>query len=103
MLEVFWASLMCLLALQVFFLLVGLSIGGSLTATHVVHGVLTFYIFHWHKGSPISFDQGEYDALTWWEQASACVEMPRGLLSSGWLMAFSDALSTCVRLALSAD
>lgn len=55
----------------IFFLLVGLSVGASLTATNLVHGVITFYIFHWHKGSPISFDQGEYDALTWWEQIDA--------------------------------
>ena len=34
-----------------------------------IHFVLTFYYFHWHKGSPIISDQGAYDKLTFWEQA----------------------------------
>lgn len=29
---------------------------------------ITFYLFHWVKGSPFAEDQGLYDKLTWWEQ-----------------------------------
>ena len=35
---------------------------------------VTFYIFHWQKGSPIPQDQGKYDKLTYWEQARARAE-----------------------------
>jgi hypothetical protein len=38
------------------------------TCTHVVHTLITFYLFHWNKGSPIQEDQGRYDMLTFWEQ-----------------------------------
>ena len=33
--------------------------------------IVTFYYFHWHKGSPIATDQGQYDRLTFWEQVTA--------------------------------
>ena len=42
--------------------------GYAWTYVHLIHGVLTYYLLHWHKGSPIDMDQGKYDKLTFWEQ-----------------------------------
>ncbi|RRT53664.1 hypothetical protein B296_00032220 [Ensete ventricosum] len=29
---------------------------------------VTYYFFHWKKGTPFAEDQGIYNNLTWWEQ-----------------------------------
>lgn len=31
------------------------------TYVHVAHGVITYYLLHWTKGSPIQSDQGKWD------------------------------------------
>ncbi|KAK9820155.1 hypothetical protein WJX72_006751 [[Myrmecia] bisecta] len=51
-------------------LVLSLFLDGGLawTFVHLLHGILTFYLFHWKKGSPIDMDQGKYDKLTFWEQ-----------------------------------
>lgn len=43
-------------------------LGMVLTVTHVVHNLVFFYLFHWIKGSPDNFSQGEFNGLTLWEQ-----------------------------------
>jgi len=35
----------------------GLSVAGALTATHVLHGLITFVLLHWIKGTPDTHDQ----------------------------------------------
>lgn len=42
--------------------------GLAWTYVHIAHGVITYYLLHWNKGSPIQDDQGKYDSLTFWEQ-----------------------------------
>lgn len=42
--------------------------GLAWTYTHLGHGVLTYYLLHWTKGSPCMEEQGKYDYLTFWEQ-----------------------------------
>jgi hypothetical protein len=42
--------------------------GFAWTWIHLIHGIVTFYLLHWMKGSPIDADQGKYDKLTFWEQ-----------------------------------
>lgn len=42
--------------------------GLAWTYVHLVHGVISYYLLHWSKGSPIESDQGKYDQLTFWEQ-----------------------------------
>lgn len=42
--------------------------GKAWTYVHLIHGVITFYLLHWNKGSPVQEDQGKWDALTFWEQ-----------------------------------
>ncbi len=42
--------------------------GMAWTYVHIGHGLLSYYLLHWHKGSPVEADQGEYDSLTFWEQ-----------------------------------
>jgi hypothetical protein len=47
--------------------------GDCWTATNVAHGLVTFIIFHWIKGSPDESTQGEYNGLTLYEQIDAGV------------------------------
>lgn len=42
--------------------------GLAWTYVHLLHGCISYYLFHWVKGSPIEMDQGKYDQLTFWEQ-----------------------------------
>ncbi|CAD7705017.1 unnamed protein product [Ostreobium quekettii] len=42
--------------------------GLAWTYVHLLHGVVTFYLMHWIKGSPIEEDQGMWDGHTFWEQ-----------------------------------
>lgn len=42
--------------------------GLAWTYVHIGHGVITYYLLHWTKGSPSIEDQGKYDKLTFWEQ-----------------------------------
>ena len=35
--------------------------GMAWTYVHIGHGLITYYLFHWNKGSPIQDDQGKYD------------------------------------------
>lgn len=49
------------------------SVAKSTTLVNVAHGVVTFYFFHWTKGSPDEFTQGEWNGLTFWEQLEAGV------------------------------
>ena len=42
--------------------------GLAWTYVHLLHGVITYYLLHWTKGSPCHEEQGKYDSLTFWEQ-----------------------------------
>ena len=42
--------------------------GLAWTYVHLLHGICTYYILHWTKGSVSSEDQGRYSGLTVWEQ-----------------------------------
>lgn len=43
--------------------------GLAWTYVHLAHGLITYYMFHWSKGTPfVEEDQGKYDLLTFWEQ-----------------------------------
>ncbi|CAM9406940.1 unnamed protein product [Pylaiella littoralis] len=50
-----------------------LTVAKSTTLVNVLHGLTTFYFFHWTKGSPDEFTQGEWNGLTFWEQLDAGV------------------------------
>ncbi len=43
------------------------------TITSMVHGVMTFVLFHWIKGNPDGGSQGAYNHLTLYEQIDAGV------------------------------
>mmetsp|Transcript_11333 Transcript_11333/g.10845 ORF Transcript_11333/g.10845 Transcript_11333/m.10845 type:complete len:225 (-) Transcript_11333:510-1184(-) len=49
-------------------LLIFLPLPTSLTVTNILHMILTMTYFHWIKGSPNFYDQGEMNAMTLWEQ-----------------------------------
>ncbi|KAG6522977.1 hypothetical protein ZIOFF_020134 [Zingiber officinale] len=53
-----------LLVLSVF----GCSPGMAWTVVNLSHFAVTYYFFHWEKGTPFADDQGIYNNLTWWEQ-----------------------------------
>ncbi len=40
------------------------------TTVHIIAAVVTYFCFHWLKGSPYTADDedGEYNSLTFWEQ-----------------------------------
>lgn len=41
----------------------------SLTAVHVGHGIVNFFVMHYLVGTPGELqDQGDYSGLSWWEQ-----------------------------------
>lgn len=43
--------------------------GLAWTYVHLIHGVVTYYVLHWSKGTPFPEDQsGKYESLTFWEQ-----------------------------------
>lgn len=42
--------------------------GMAWTYVHLLHGVLTYYLLHWSKGTSMDVDQGHYARLTFWEQ-----------------------------------
>lgn len=51
--------------------------GKAWTYVHLFHGLVTFYLLHWNKGSPVAEDQGKWDALTFWEQLDDGVQGTR--------------------------
>jgi len=63
-----WAFYAGLIALLWLILSLFADPGIAWTWVHVIHGLLSFYLLHWVKGSPIDVDQGKYDKLTFWEQ-----------------------------------
>mmetsp|Transcript_11551 Transcript_11551/g.20825 ORF Transcript_11551/g.20825 Transcript_11551/m.20825 type:complete len:154 (-) Transcript_11551:1277-1738(-) len=42
--------------------------GMSWTYVHLIHGVITYYLLHWSKGTSVKEDFGKFDSLTFWEQ-----------------------------------
>ena len=45
-----------------------LSTGMAWTLTCAVHNIITFYLFHWSKGSPVPTIDSENMEMTQWEQ-----------------------------------
>ena len=54
-----------------------MSPGMAWTYVHLVHGVVTYFMLHHNKGSPVPHDQGRYDYLTFWEQLDGGVQHTR--------------------------
>jgi len=50
---------------------VAISLASSWTYTNIVHGIITIICFHWIKGSPNWYEQGELNAMTLWEQLNS--------------------------------
>ena len=46
----------------------GYSTAESLSAANCAHAFITFFFFHWAKGSPDTHAQGAWNGLTVWEQ-----------------------------------
>jgi len=47
------------------------SLATCLGIVHLLHGIVTFALLHWVKGSPDFYDQGNFNGLTFWEQVDA--------------------------------
>ncbi|BDA45306.1 ORM1-like protein 3 [Coccomyxa sp. Obi] len=63
-----WTFIMALIGLGWLILSLFMDSGLAWTYVHLLHGVITYYLLHWNKGSPVQMDQGKYDNLTFWEQ-----------------------------------
>jgi len=64
-----WTFYLIIVVATKLFLNVFMSSADTWTALNVVHCVISFFLLHWHKGSPDYHQaQGEYNAETFWEQ-----------------------------------
>ena len=62
---------------RVIFSGLGLNSPVAWTLVNYVHGIISFFCFHWIKGSPFIEDHGEYHQLTFWEQIDDQVQYTR--------------------------
>ena len=53
---------------RLFLAIVGISGPWGWTTLNLFHGLSTFLLMHWIKGSPDQASQGEYNSATFWEQ-----------------------------------
>lgn len=72
-----WVIIIALIVLGWLILSLFLPSGEAWTYVHLVHGVITYILLHWTKGSPVDMDQGKYDSLTFWEQLDDGVQYTR--------------------------
>lgn len=63
-----WVFYMSLILLGWLSLSLVVDSGTAWTYIHLLHGLVTYYLLHWNKGSPVEMDQGKYDSQTFWEQ-----------------------------------
>jgi len=65
----FWLYYLCIIFLFWYslFLFPFLSFWPALTVVNILHGVVTFYLMHWRRGTVDAFDQGKNDNYTFWE------------------------------------
>lgn len=70
-----WYVLVCIATWLVLSCFV--SAGSAWTGMQLIHGAVTYLVFHTMKGSPISDDQGKYDMLTFWEQLDDGIQCTR--------------------------
>ena len=63
-----WFMIVALILLMWLILSLFLPSGEAWTYVHLVHGVVSYILLHYNKGSPVEMDQGKYDSLTFWEQ-----------------------------------
>lgn len=57
----FWLFYVLLIALSWLIISCWTDPGIAWTYVHIGHGLITYYLLHWTKGSPITDDQGKYD------------------------------------------
>ncbi|GBG84227.1 hypothetical protein CBR_g38199 [Chara braunii] len=74
-----WTSYIMIVLFSFWLVLAALQcdIGTAWNVVHSIHFAVTFYLFHWKKGSPFAEDQGAYDKLTWWEQMDSGRQLTR--------------------------
>ncbi|CAG9461860.1 unnamed protein product [Pedinophyceae sp. YPF-701] len=69
-----WAMYMVLVAMLWAACAAVMEPGTAIVCTHISHAVITFFLLHWVKGTPIPGDQGKYNQLTLWEQVDEGVQ-----------------------------
>ena len=52
-----WTFILALVLLTWLVLSLVMDTGMAWTWTHLIHGVVTYYLLHWNKGSPVQMDQ----------------------------------------------
>jgi hypothetical protein len=60
-----WTFIVALIALGWLILSLFMDSGLAWTYVHLLHGVITYYLLHWNKGSPVQMDQVCAASLPW--------------------------------------
>eukprot|EP01083_Nonionella_stella_P242838 846735_1 len=66
----FWLYYLCVIFICSYclFMFPFLQFWPPLTIINLAHGMVTFYLMHWKRGTVDAMDQGRYDRYTFWEQ-----------------------------------
>ena len=72
---VFYVSLF--LFLRIVLAGLGFNAAASWTIVNWAHGIISFFLFHWIKGSPFAEDHEECSSLTFWEQIDDQIQYTR--------------------------
>lgn len=73
-----WVFYVCLvLTFRVVFAGVGITGKVAWTLVNWIHGIASFILFHWVKGSPFADDHGQYSQMTFWEQIDDQIQFTR--------------------------
>ena len=67
--------------------------GDAWNLTAIGHGVVSWVLMHWIKGSANFYDQNELNSLTWFEQLSASPTYPNSYYSSRFLVSVPTILT----------
>jgi hypothetical protein len=71
--------------------------GLAWTWVHVIHGVVSYYLLHWTKGSPIQSDQGKWDRQVLWRVCAPAVLLSALAALLALCMVCRDAMATWQR------
>merc|ERR1712093_468505 len=64
----FWAFYtLCVLGVRYYLLAIIFSTSYPWQLTFLAHSILTFWLFHWNKGTPSQFSDGTDESCTFWE------------------------------------
>ena len=69
--------ILLIVAIRVILSGLGLSTAAAWTFLNIFHGIVSYFCFHWIKGTPFIDDHGVYSQLTFWEQIDDQIQYTR--------------------------